>query len=95
MANKVPSSYVEIMLELDTLTKEYSSLLSDANKARVNVLGCDGGHDKLVKMENQLKALEAPVRGIDDYFNRVEANELMTCLLNAVRSSLQHPSNQA
>ena len=90
MAN-VPSNYVEIMLELDTISKEYSALLTGAGKAKVNVLRYDDGLNKLTKMKDRLEALEAPVRGVDDYFNRVEANELLTCLLNAVRSSLYRP----
>ena len=91
MANKVPSSYVEIMLELDTLTKEYSALLTEASKAGVNVLSYNNGRNKLTKMKAELESLEGPIRGIEDYFSRIEANELMTSLLNAVRSSLIHP----
>lgn len=90
MAN-VPSNYVEIMLELDTISKEYSELLTGASKAKINVLRYNDGLNKLTRMKERLEALDAPVRGIDDYFSRVEANELLTCLLNAVRSSLYHP----
>lgn len=94
MANKVPSSYVDIMLELDTITKEYSALLTAANEANVNVLMYADGRNKLSKMKKQLEAMSCQIQGIDNYFNRVEANELLTCLLNAVRSSLIHPLHQ-
>lgn len=95
MANKVPSSYVDIMLELDTITKEYSTLLTAANEANVSVLMYADGRNKLSKMKKQLEAMSSQIQGIDNYFNRVEANELLTCLLNAVRSSLRHPLHQA
>ncbi|MBR2839954.1 hypothetical protein IKE82_01330 [Candidatus Saccharibacteria bacterium] len=91
MAEKVHLGYVEIMMELDEISKEYSTLLVRANKENIPILQCKGAHKELTNMKERLEALSVSIKEIDDYFKRVEANEYMIPLLNAVRCSLCHP----
>lgn len=95
VAAKVPSSYIEIMAELEEITKEYSCLLAKANDANIPVARYENGREKLTNMIKRLEALMDPIKELGDYFSRADANEYMTCLLNAVRSSLyrHYPPN--
>ena len=91
MAEKARLSYVEIMMEMDDITKEYSDLLTKANETKTPVLRSENGHEKLTRMKERLEALQTPIERLDSYFERADANEFLTPLLNAVRSSLTHP----
>lgn len=91
MAEKVRLNYVEIMMELDEITKEYSTLLQKANELKTPVLSFENGHKELTRMRERLEALQTPIEQLDSYFERVDANEYLTPLLNAVRSSLVRP----
>ena len=93
MATNVPLSCVDIMSQLDALSKEYSDLLTGASEAKVSVLRYNGGHDKLVKMLERLEALEAPIRGMDEISAKEQASKLLTCLANAITSSLYYPTH--
>ena len=80
--------FIRLMSELEEVTSGYTSMLQKAQKAHTSLSRMESARETLECYEKKLVELFTPVHDLADRSERLAANTRLTCVYNAVSSSL-------